>query len=296
MTRPKRLAKRSLPYDPAELEEKAELPLERKKEILERFHRADEVDHYEALEVPRDAEKKDIRAAYFRLSKQFHPDTLYGKELGSFKQKMERVFKRLTEAYEVLGKNKRRRQYDEYLALKDRTSAIRMGLEQGEAAAERVASESQPPAAPEPEDGPAADPSPEASGAAPADRAETSGAESAPGAKPSAAPSGADAEARRQRARQLLERRLRSATGHRRPPSAPGASKEPPLAPAASKQQVLRKLTGSLRQAAALTGGASRFEAYVRAAEQAAEKGDLVTAVNSFRLALAMEDGHEDVR
>ena len=69
----------------------------------------------------------------FRLSKQFHPDTLFGKRLGSYKQKMEAVFKRLTDAYDVLGKKKRRAKYDEYLEAKDPFigETIRLALEEG---------------------------------------------------------------------------------------------------------------------------------------------------------------------
>ncbi len=231
--------------------------------------RHEDLDHYAILGVPRSAEKKVIREAYFRLSKQFHPDTLYGKELGSYKVKMERVFKRLTEAYEVLGKKKRRGPYDEYLALKDQTAAIQNDLAQGAVVAERVATASRPPPA-------LGDDEVVIEGDTEAD--ETPSEMPAATAK---TPS-LDPEARRRRARDLLERRLRGATGHRRPAS------EEVDRPATSKEQVLRRLTNSLRDAAKLTGGSGRYESYVRAGDTAMEKDDLVTAVNSYRLALAM--------
>ncbi|MFW6051654.1 MAG: DnaJ domain-containing protein, partial [Myxococcota bacterium] len=117
-------------YDPAELEEEVDLPLERRKRVLDTYYRLDELDHYALLGIPRDADKAAVRAAYFGLSKVFHPDTLYGRRLGSFKPKMERVFRQLTEAYETLGKQKRRQAYDEYLGLKDTTRAAQQAMEE----------------------------------------------------------------------------------------------------------------------------------------------------------------------
>ena len=43
-------------------------------------------------ELPYDADKKQIRTAYFAFSRSFHPDTMFRKELGSFKPKMVSVF------------------------------------------------------------------------------------------------------------------------------------------------------------------------------------------------------------
>ncbi|MFT5356128.1 MAG: hypothetical protein ACI9KE_003351, partial [Polyangiales bacterium] len=131
-------------YDPAELDEAADLPDERKREILDRYYRLEELNYYELLSIPRSAEKKDIRGAYFALSKVFHPDTLFGKELGSYKHKMERVFGALTKAYEVLGKKRARKDYDFYLGLTDDTKAAEQGLADTEVdakAAEKAALE-----------------------------------------------------------------------------------------------------------------------------------------------------------
>ena len=89
---------------------------EAQRRILNAFHAMENRDLYALLGVERDADKKQIRDAYFELSKLFHPDAYFGKELGGFKVKMEAVFKRLTEAYEVLGKAKKRAEYDQYLA------------------------------------------------------------------------------------------------------------------------------------------------------------------------------------
>jgi curved DNA-binding protein len=62
-------------------------------------------DYYEALGVPRDASTEDIRAAYRKLARQYHPDV--NKDPGA-----EDRFKEISEAYEVLRDPEKRERYD----------------------------------------------------------------------------------------------------------------------------------------------------------------------------------------
>ena len=62
-------------------------------------------DYYEALEVPRTASQEDIRRAYRRLARKYHPDV--NKEPGA-----EERFKQISEAYEVLRDEEKRARYD----------------------------------------------------------------------------------------------------------------------------------------------------------------------------------------
>ena len=62
-------------------------------------------DYYEALEVPRTASQEDIRRAYRRLARKYHPDV--NKEPGA-----EDRFKQISEAYEVLRDEEKRARYD----------------------------------------------------------------------------------------------------------------------------------------------------------------------------------------
>ncbi|WP_025784799.1 molecular chaperone DnaJ [Sporosarcina sp. D27] len=64
-------------------------------------------DYYEILGVPKTATKEEIRKAYRKLSKQFHPDL--NKEEGA-----EDKFKEVTEAFEVLSDENKRASYDQY--------------------------------------------------------------------------------------------------------------------------------------------------------------------------------------
>jgi curved DNA-binding protein len=62
-------------------------------------------DYYEALGVDRNAGEEDIRRAYRRLARQYHPDV--NKEPGA-----EDRFKEISEAYEVLRDSEKRAEYD----------------------------------------------------------------------------------------------------------------------------------------------------------------------------------------
>ena len=67
--------------------------------------------HFEVLEVERTATAADVKKAYFRLARLYHPDTAAGSE--SARRAKEQITARLNEAYEVLRNDRRR---DEYLA------------------------------------------------------------------------------------------------------------------------------------------------------------------------------------
>ncbi len=72
--------------------------------------------HYEILGVPRDAERKVIRDAYFALSKRFHPDVFFNRSLGSYRVRVDELFQVFTRAYDVLGNARHRAGYDLHIA------------------------------------------------------------------------------------------------------------------------------------------------------------------------------------
>ena len=65
-------------------------------------------DYYEVLGINRNADEKEIKKAYRKLAKKYHPDTNPGDK------QAEQKFKEVTEAYNVLGDEKKRKLYDQY--------------------------------------------------------------------------------------------------------------------------------------------------------------------------------------
>src|SRR5438105_11667513 len=63
-----------------------------------------EKDYYKALGLSDTASAKEIKAAYRKLSKQYHPDQNPGSE---------DRFKEISAAYDVLGDAEKRKEYDE---------------------------------------------------------------------------------------------------------------------------------------------------------------------------------------
>ena len=65
-------------------------------------------DYYKVLGVSREASDEEIRKAYKKLARQYHPDVKPGDKEAAEK------FKQIQEAYEVLGDPEKREQYDRY--------------------------------------------------------------------------------------------------------------------------------------------------------------------------------------
>jgi hypothetical protein len=71
--------------------------------------------HYEVLGIGRDATDAQVKEAYFRLARRFHPDVHHDQALSDLKAKLEAVFVRLGEAYEVLRNPRTRASYEQRL-------------------------------------------------------------------------------------------------------------------------------------------------------------------------------------
>ena len=65
-------------------------------------------DYYDVLGVKKDAKPDEIKKAYRRLAMKYHPDKNAGNK------EAEEKFKEISEAYEVLNDEQKRRQYDQY--------------------------------------------------------------------------------------------------------------------------------------------------------------------------------------
>src|SRR6267154_5312109 len=64
-------------------------------------------DYYETLGVPKTASEDEIRSAFRKLARKYHPDVAKDKKAS------EEKFKEINEAYEVLSDPEKRKKYDE---------------------------------------------------------------------------------------------------------------------------------------------------------------------------------------
>lgn len=65
-------------------------------------------DYYEVLGIKKSADEKEIKSAYRKLAKKYHPD------VNPNDKKAELLFKEVTEAYNILSDEKKRKLYDKY--------------------------------------------------------------------------------------------------------------------------------------------------------------------------------------
>ncbi len=83
-------------------------------------------DYYQVLGLPRTASPDDIKKAYRRLARQYHPDL----HAGAKKAEMEKKFKELNEAQEVLTDPEKRKKYDQYGADWEQAQAFEKSRQQ----------------------------------------------------------------------------------------------------------------------------------------------------------------------
>lgn len=69
-------------------------------------------DLFAVLGVDNDADRRTIKRAYFRLSKEFHPDLHHRKELGIWGEWLNEAFQAVTGAFSVIGDNRQRAAYE----------------------------------------------------------------------------------------------------------------------------------------------------------------------------------------
>ncbi|MFI5308796.1 MAG: DnaJ domain-containing protein, partial [Polyangiales bacterium] len=253
------------------------------------------LDLYAVLGVERKADKRAIRNAYFELSKLFHPDAHFGKQLGGFKPKMEGVFKRLTEAYETLGKPKKRAEYDEYLLTTERTRAVRQTLDSLEFSAAEIQALQQ-----------AGDRAREraAEQAAQMPSKEELRPPRAPVMEPAAAPRSSrppqttlrpapTSAERRARVRDRLLQRMGSISQRPPPPAPPPANDQPS---SQNQRSVVEGLRQSIRVSAGMTGATtSQAQGFLKKAQDAERSGDPLFAASQLQAGLVVDPNNPEL-
>ena len=98
-------------FSPADLAEDVDLDLEQRKEIPYVHGKLGTWTHWQVLGISWNADSDMVRQAYLEKVKVFHPDRYPGKRLGSYRTRLEQIFRRLTEARDVLTDGARRAAY-----------------------------------------------------------------------------------------------------------------------------------------------------------------------------------------
>ena len=83
------------------IDESLELSVEVQRRILDFEKRLELTDH-EIIGVEVGADAKQIKTAYYKLSKEFHPDRYFRRKTGEYTERLDRIFKRVLDAYELL--------------------------------------------------------------------------------------------------------------------------------------------------------------------------------------------------
>ncbi|WP_026747085.1 DnaJ domain-containing protein [Leptotrichia hofstadii] len=78
-------------------------------------------DYYKILDVLEDADAKEIKVKYRKLAMKYHPDR------NPDDKKAEEMFKAISEAYEILGDENKRKEYDEKRKNKGNAGSQRFG-------------------------------------------------------------------------------------------------------------------------------------------------------------------------
>ncbi len=92
--------------------EEVDLDPDRRVEILSLDRVLDRLNHFEMLGLSPGASIAQVKKAYHEASRRYHPDRYFQKHLGSFRPRIERIFKRVSEANAVLTDPVRRQEYE----------------------------------------------------------------------------------------------------------------------------------------------------------------------------------------
>ena len=89
----------------------------------------DQLDYFAVLRIETGATPAEIRAAYHRESRTYHPDRYAAVDDDAFRGQVARIYRRINEAYTVLRDDAHRRKYSADVAGPDRSRKLRFSEE-----------------------------------------------------------------------------------------------------------------------------------------------------------------------
>jgi len=84
-----------------------------REDVARKIHFFSSADHYEVLEITKQATANEIKTAYYQLAKKYHPDRYRQPEYNDLRSQLETLFSRISQAYDTLREPPSRAAYDE---------------------------------------------------------------------------------------------------------------------------------------------------------------------------------------
>jgi len=85
----------------------------------------DQLDYFGVLKLPQGAGHAEIKAAYYRESRAYHPDRFAAYPDAAFREVVGKIYRRVNEAYTVLRDDRRRARYVQDIAGPERAQKLR---------------------------------------------------------------------------------------------------------------------------------------------------------------------------
>ena len=87
------------------------LDIQQLADLESRCAKLDQLDYFEVLMLERSATPADIKRAFYRESRTYHPDRFFQVDSKELKERINELYKRVTEAYYVLRDDTKRKKY-----------------------------------------------------------------------------------------------------------------------------------------------------------------------------------------
>lgn len=111
------------------------------REKIDKFYNnLDKMNYYQILNISFDAPLRVIKQQFYFFSREFHPDRYFKKNIGEYKNKIEEIYKKIREAYEVLSDNVSKEIYNESasVSVTEKTAVVKSEVKKAEEKIESV--------------------------------------------------------------------------------------------------------------------------------------------------------------